>query len=88
MKEFKHIWAHDPIDFWEGATIANEEETQRVLSQMPEAPRYHCVYKLFMLWDVTTVPIYCCIAENNGTCYVFCDKDPYQAFDELARKEK
>lgn len=35
-EKFSHIYSASPIDLWYGAELASAEETQRVLSQMPE----------------------------------------------------
>lgn len=75
MDEFKFIWWTFPIDEWEFAICTSLEETERVLTQMPEAPRTGDVYKTFIPHDGCLVPIFMCKADNNGTVYVFSDYD-------------
>ena len=38
MERFTNIIGIPPIDFWEHAIVASQEETDRVLAQMPEEP--------------------------------------------------
>ena len=75
MKEFKNIVGIPPIDFWENAIVAGAEETDRVLSQMPEEPRSETVYKTYVPGDTDMTVVYMCKADNNGTTYLFCDED-------------
>ena len=83
MGEFKYIYWTFPIDWWGNAIIATEEETNRVLYQMPEEPRDKRVYKLYVPYPGGSeiVPIYLCKADNNGTVYIFSDYFVYNADD-------
>lgn len=83
MVGFKHIYMAPPIDWWGNAMMATEEETCRVLSQMPEEPRDERVYKLYVPYPSGNeiVPIYLCKADNNGTVYIFSDYFVYNADD-------
>lgn len=74
-QKFPYIYSTSPIDYWYGAELASAEETQRVLSQMPEEPRYDDVFKVLFPTDTQLTPIYICKADNNGTTYIFSDFD-------------
>lgn len=80
---FEHIYMSPPIDWWGNAILATEEESGRVLSQMPEEPRDGNVYKLYVPYPngFKIVPIYLCKAENNGTVYIFSDYFVYGSDD-------
>ena len=73
--KFKHIYSSMPIDWWDNATIATCEESERVLEQMPEGPRDGIVYRLYVPYPqgAMLVPIFLCKADNNGTVYIFSD---------------
>ena len=75
MKAFNNIWSGTPIDFWGNAVIASAEESDRVLRQMPEAPRAKIVFKTYLPCDCELIPVYMCKADNNGTVYFFSDKN-------------
>ena len=81
MEKFNHIWWTFPIDFWENAIVAGDEEAQRVLSQMPEEPRDNLVFKTYMPWDGELAVIYMCKADNNGTIYLFSDENIFGYYD-------
>ena len=76
-KPFNFIFWIFPIDDWRGAQIADYDESERVLSQMPESPRFRDVYKIYIpcSGNFNLVPIFLCKADNNGTVYIFSDAD-------------
>ena len=75
MDKFEYIYAGSPIDFWHNATLASEEESKRVLAQMPDEPRDGLVYKAYIPMDLEYVPLFICKGDNNGDTYFFCDED-------------
>lgn len=80
-RPFKYVWAHEPIDWWCGACVADLEETERVLGAMPEEPRENIVFKIVMPDGYELVPVYFCKASNNGTVYIFSDYDVNKDYD-------
>lgn len=76
-KKFKYIWWSNPIDFYENAMIPSQEETERVLSQMPEPFRGEFVCKCIVPYDSCFAVLYTCKADNNGTTYIFSDYDVF-----------
>lgn len=75
MNRFKFIYLIPPIDFWANAIVANEDETKRVLSQMPETPKDYIVFKTYVPGDTELITVYMCKADNNGDTYLFTDED-------------
>ena len=75
MNDYRYMRAGDPIDFWEHAEVANIDEVENVLRQMPEEPRDGTVLKTWVPYDCSLVPLFMCKADNNGTTYFFCDFD-------------
>lgn len=85
MNEFKFIYRIPPIDFWANAIIASEEESARVLDQMPEEPRENIVFKTYVPGDTELIPVYICKADNNGDTYVFSDEDFVSLYIKIRR---
>lgn len=78
---FRYIWRIPPIDFWENAIVTSIEEYDRVMAQMPEEARAEVVLKTYMPADTEMVPVFMCKANNNGTTYLFADKDVFRFYD-------
>ncbi len=75
---FKFMWVMEsPIDFFEGAMIASEEEAERVIDQMPEHPRHNVVFKVWVPDEMCFTPVFICKADNNGDTYLFADRDVF-----------
>ena len=67
----------NPIDFWDGASIAEGEIKDEVLSLMPEPPRSNDVFLTYLPnpeWSEMQ-ELYMCKADNNGTVYLFAERD-------------
>lgn len=79
-EKFKYIWITNPIDFFYGATLANNSDAQKVLNQMVEVPRDEEVYVVYMPYDGCFVPLYICKADNNGTTYLFSDHNIFEYY--------
>lgn len=90
FKPFAYIYEIAPIDFWDNCLTPSMEEEERVLYQMPEAPRTPVVYKLlyFYAGEQELFPIYLCKADNNGTVYVFSDINLEDALSNIRRTNK
>lgn len=83
MDDFKFIYEHEPIDFFEGSLSVSNEEELRVLTQMPEESRDSRVYKTYIPYGCMLVPIYMCKADNNGTTYIFTDYNIYDIYKNI-----
>lgn len=86
MSDFKYMWYIPPIDFWNNAIVASDEETIKVLKNMPEEPRDNIVYKTYVPGDTELVTVYICKADNNGDTYLFSDEDFISFYNKNARR--
>lgn len=72
IRHFKYRYWTQPIDFWNGATVAPQNIEESVIAQMPDEV-VSKVYQLFIPSPPELIPIYLCKGENNGTTYIFSD---------------
>ena len=75
---FAYIYEMEPLDEYDGLTVASYREAYRVFRAMPEEPRDYVVLKAYMPMiglGCGLAPYYLCKADNNGTTYIFSDYD-------------
>ena len=79
------IYRIQPVDWWDGATMADAVTTARILGMMPEAPRtaFDGVYETRFPHSGQMKEVYFCKADNNGTVYVFTEFDIFKAFEDF-----
>ena len=70
-----YIWTLPPIDIFNHALVAEEEETVKILALMPESVRSMWVHKIYVPYENELVPVYISKADNNGTTYLFSEHD-------------
>lgn len=77
------IYRIQPVDWWDGAAIADSVTTAQILEMMPEEPRTADVYVIRFPYESEMKEVYLCKAENNGTVYVFTEFDIFDTFEDF-----
>lgn len=77
------IYRVQPVDWWDGAVVADSVTTAKILEMMPEQPRTQDVYIIRFPHESEMKEVYLCKAENNGTVYVFAEFDIIDSFEDF-----
>ena len=75
---FKHIYELEtPIEFWQGAVIAEPDDTEKVLASMPGIPENSAVYRLtvFSAGNCGLIPVWLCKGNSGRTTYIFSNSE-------------
>lgn len=80
-----YIYRIQPVDWWDGAAVADAVTTARIVKMMPEGPRneFDGVFVTHFPHGCQMKEVYFCKADNNGTVYVFTEFDIFDTFEDF-----